>query len=116
VVAYGEDSVVEQILKQLNKLVDVIQLANLTEDEHFEREVMLIKVSPKASQQSELSAVIKAIRARELAVDDHVMILELMDTCSRLNEAMEKLSAFNVIEVVRSGAVGISSGAAALKI
>jgi len=116
VVAYGEDSVVEQILKQLNKLVDVIQLANLTEDEHFEREVMLIKVSPKASQQSELSAVIKAIRARELAVDDHVMILELMDTCSRLNEAIEKLSAFNVIEVVRSGAVGISSGAAALKI
>ena len=60
--------------------------------------------------------MINDIRARELAVDKQVMTLELIDTCSKLNEAMDKLSAFNVIEVVRSGAVGISRGAAALKI
>jgi acetolactate synthase-1/3 small subunit len=116
VVAFGEDAVVEQILKQLNKLVDVIRLADLTQDEHFEREIMLIKVSPKDSHQSELAEVIKNIQAQVLAVNDNVTTLEIMDTCSNLNAALDKLSSFNVIEVVRSGAVGISSSAATLKI
>jgi acetolactate synthase-1/3 small subunit len=116
VVAYGEDAVVEQILKQLNKLVDVIRLVDLTEDEHFEREIMLIKVSPKDSHQSELAALIKDIQAQILAVNDNVTTLEIIDTCSNLNAALDKLSSFNVIEVVRSGAVGISSSAATLKI
>ena len=116
VVAFGEDAVVEQILKQLNKLVDVIRLADLTQDEHFEREIMLIKVSPKDSHQSELAEVIKNIQAQVLAVNDNVTTLEIIDTCSNLNAALDKLSSFNVIEVVRSGAVGISSSAATLKI
>ena len=116
VVAFGEDALVEQILKQLNKLVDVIRLADLTQDEHFEREIMLIKVSPKDSHQSELAEVIKNIQAQVLAVNDNVTTLEIMDTCSNLNAALDKLSSFNVIEVVRSGAVGISSSAATLKI
>jgi acetolactate synthase-1/3 small subunit len=116
IVAHGEDAVVEQILKQLNKLVDVIRLADLTEDEHFEREIMLIKVSPKDSQQSELAALVKEVQAQVLVVNDKVTTLELLDTCSRLNEALNKLRSFNVIEVVRSGAVGISNGATTLKI
>jgi acetolactate synthase-1/3 small subunit len=77
---------------------------------------MLIKVSPKDSHQSELAEVIKNIQAQVLAVNDNVTTLEIMDTCSNLNAALDKLSSFNVIEVVRSGAVGISSSAATLKI
>ena len=116
VVAYGEDAVVEQILKQLNKLVDVIKVLNLNESEHFEREIMLIKVAPQDQQQEQLATVIESIAAEILAVSDNVTTLELMDTCSRLNQAVEKLSPFNIIEVVRSGAVGISSGSTILKI
>ena len=116
VVAHGEDAVVAQILKQLNKLVDVIRLTDLTEDEHFEREIMLIEVSPKDSHQSELAGLVKDIQAQVLAVNDNVTTLEIIDTCSNLNAALDKLSSFNVIEVVRSGAVGISSSAATLKI
>ena len=116
VVANGEDAVVEQILKQLNKLVDVIKVLNLNESEHFEREIMLIKVAPEDQQQAQLLAVIESIAAKILVADDQVTTLELMATCSSLNRAVEQLSPFNIIEVVRSGAVGISSGATTLKI
>ena len=116
VVAYGEDAVVEQILKQLNKLVDVIKVLNLNESEHFERESMLIKVAPDEPQQTQLQVVIESIAAKILVADDDVTTLELTDTCSSLNQAIAKLSPFNIIEVVRSGAVGISSGTTTLKI
>lgn len=116
VVAYGEDAVVEQILKQLNKLVDVIKVLNLNESVHFEREVMLIKVSAQAQQQEQLTTLISSIGANILAVSDNVTTLELTDTCSSLNQALDKLRPFTIVEMVRSGAVGISSGPTPLKI
>jgi acetolactate synthase-1/3 small subunit len=116
VVAQGEEQVVEQIMKQLNKLVDVIKLIDLTEDDHFEREIMLIKVEPAGSQMNSLAAVIEDIQASKLEEAGDIITLEFTDNGLKLNEALEKLEPFNVIEVVRSGAVGIGSGQTLLKI
>ena len=116
VVAQGEEQVVEQIMKQLNKLVDVIRLIDLTEDDHFEREIMLIKVEPAGSQMNSLAAVIEDIQASKLEEEGDIITLEVTDNGHKLNEALEKLEHFNVIEVVRSGAVGIGSGQTLLKI
>lgn len=116
VVAQGEEQVVEQIMKQLNKLVDVIKLIDLTEHDHFEREIMLIKVEPAGSQMNSLAAVIEDIQASKLEEEGDIITLEVTDNGHKLNEALEKLEPFKVIEVVRSGAVGIGSGQTLLKI
>lgn len=116
VVAQGEEQVVEQIMKQLNKLVDVIKLIDLTEHDHFEREIMLIKVEPSGSQMNSLAGVIEDIQASKLEEAGDIITLEVTDNGLKLNEALEKLEPFNVIEVVRSGAVGIGSGQTLLKI
>ena len=116
VVAQGEDAVVQQIIKQLNKLVDVIGVMDLTDNEHFEREIMLVKVAPKGAQEEQIKAVIQELAARLLEQNDDMMTLEITNIGLKLNEAIERLIPFNVIEVVRSGAVGIGSGGSVLRI
>jgi acetolactate synthase-1/3 small subunit len=116
VVAHGEDAVVQQIIKQLNKLVDVINLMDLTENEPFEREIMLVKIEPKGAQLDQLKVAIHELAARKLEQHENIITLEITNIGLKLNEAIERLKPYNVIEVVRSGAVGIGSGNSLLKI
>ena len=116
VVAHGEDAVVQQIIKQLSKLVDVINLIDLTEDEHFEREIMLVKIEPKGAQLDQLNVAIHELAARKLEQHENIITLELTNIGLKLNEAIERLKPYNVIEVVRSGAVVIGSGDSLLRI
>lgn len=116
VVAFGEDAIVQQIIKQLNKLVDVINLIDLTENEHFEREILLVKLSPKGAQTEDLQEIIQELAARKLEEQEEFITLEITNIGLKLNEALEKLKPYNIIEVVRSGAVGIGSATTQLKI
>ena len=116
VVAFGEDAIVQQIIKQLNKLVDVINLIDLTENEHFEREILLVKLSPKGAQTEDLQEVIQELAARKLEEQEEFITLEITNIGLKLTEALEKLKPYNIIEVVRSGAVGIGSATTQLKI
>ena len=116
VVTTGDDAVVQQIMKQLNKLVDVVKLIDLTEDEHFEREILLIKLQPEQNQLEELEIKIREVAAHQLEVRDGVYTLEITNAGQKLNEALEKLKPYRVIEVVRSGVVGIASGASVLQL
>lgn len=116
VVTRGEDAVVQQIIKQLNKLVDVINVMDLTDHEHYEREIMLVKLAPKGAQRDRVKNVIRDLSARELEVRDNLITIEITDISLKLNEAIQKLSPFNIVEVVRSGVVGISHGDSILKI
>ena len=116
VVAFGEDAIVQQIIKQLNKLVDVINLIDLTENDHFEREILLVKLSPKGAQSVDLEEIIQELAARKLEEQEEYITLEITNIGLKLNEALEKLKPYNIIEVVRSGAVGIGSGTTQLKI
>ena len=116
VVAFGEDAIVQQIIKQLNKLVDVINLIDLTENEHFEREILLVKLSPKGAQTEDLQEIIQELAARKLEEQEEFITLEISNIGLKLTEALEKLKPYNIIEVVRSGAVGIGSATTQLKI
>lgn len=116
VVAFGEDAIVQQIIKQLNKLVDVINLIDLTENEHFEREILLVKLSPKGAQTEDLQDIIQELAARKLEEQEEFITLEITNIGLKLNEALEKLKPYNIIEVVRSGAVGIGGATTQLKI
>ena len=117
IVTYGSEEIVEQITKQLNKLVDVVKLANITEAGHLERELMLIKVRADSHiLRDETKRVTDIFRGRILDVTDDTYTIELTGSGDKLDAFINALNTKCIIETVRSGATGISRGARALHV
>lgn len=116
IVTVGTERVVEQIIKQLNKLVDVVRLTDLTEVSFIEREIMLIKVRAQDAGREELKRLSDIFRGRVLDVTDSSYVLEMTGDEQKISAFMETVGAENIIEVVRSGAVGIARGEKSLKV
>ena len=109
-VTSGTEDVVEQILKQLNKLVDVVKLVDLTESAHIEREMMLIKVEAIGESRAEVKRLADIFRGNIIDVTDTSYTVELTGPGERLNAFLQALSSISILEVVRSGSMGISRG------
>jgi len=115
-VTRGSPQVIEQIVKQLNKLVDVIRLIDLNEGQAIERELMLIKVRAiGAEQRAELQRLSDIYGGRIVDVTESSYIVELTGDGAKLDAFIETVSAKRVLEVVRSGALGILRGTKALR-
>ncbi|VAW58584.1 Acetolactate synthase small subunit [hydrothermal vent metagenome] len=110
IVTSGTDEIIEQIRKQLNKLVDVVKLVDLTESEHIERELMLAKVEATGDARDEVKRLVDIFNGRVVDVTDTTYTVELTDTRDKLDSFLTSLSSIKIHEVVRSGAIGISSG------
>ena len=111
IVTTGSDNIIEQITKQLNKLVDVVKLADITDGMHIERELMLIKVNAdSATKREELKRLADVFRGRIIDVTDTTYIIELTGTNEKLNGFIDALKGQNIIETVRSGVSGIARG------
>lgn len=110
IVTSGTDEIVDQIRKQLNKLVDVVQLVDLTESEHIERELMLAKVEAVGDARDEVKRLVDIFNGRVVDVTDTTYTVEITDTRDKLDSFLTSLSSIKIHEVVRSGAIGISSG------
>ncbi len=116
-VTSGSDEIVEQIVKQLNKLIDIVKLMDLSEHSHIEREMMLIKVDvqkPGACEQ--VKRLSDIFRARIIDVTDKTYTIETTGNKSKVDAFMAALDELRVIEVVRSGTMGIARGSAALRV
>ena len=110
-VTFGDDSVIEQIIKQLNKLLDVVTVADITEAPHIEREMMLVKVEAcNGEAREEFKRMADIFRGRILDVTESIYTIELTGTGSKLDAFLEALGARKPLEVVRSGAIGIARG------
>jgi len=109
-VTSGTEDIVEQILKQLNKLVDVVKLVDLTEAPHIEREMMLIKVEAVGESRAEVKRLADIFRGNIIDVTDTTYTVELTGPGERLNAFLQSLSSISIHEVVRSGSMGISRG------
>ena len=110
IVTSGTDEIIEQILKQLNKLVDVIKLVDLTESEYIERELMLAKVEATGDARDEVKRLVDIFNGRVVDVTDSTYTVEITDTRDKLDSFLTSLSSIKIHEVVRTGAIGISSG------
>jgi len=110
IVTSGTEEIIEQILKQLNKLVDVVKLVDLTECEHIERELMLAKVEATGEARDEVKRLVDIFNGRVVDVTDTTYTVELTDTCDKLDSFLTSLSSIKIHEVVRSGAIGITGG------
>ncbi|TVQ74740.1 MAG: acetolactate synthase small subunit, partial [Chromatiaceae bacterium] len=116
-VTRGSDQVIEQITKQLNKLVDVVKLLDLTEHRHIEREMMLIKLKVQdADQRAEVMRLAEIFRGHIIDVSAATYVVELTGDSDKLDAFVESMCHFEVIEVVRSGVMGIARGDVALKL
>ena len=117
IVTSGTDAVIEQITKQLNKLVDVVKLRDLTEGKHLGRELMLVKVSASsADQKDDIKRLVDIFRGRYIDVTESTFTLELTGSTDKVDAFLEALSQAELIEVVRSGMLGIGRGKNALKL
>ena len=113
-VTSGTDEIVEQISKQLNKLVDVVKLLDLTEDTHIERELMLVKVNATGNAREEVKRLVDIYHARIVDVTDTKYTIEITGNGEKIDAFLESLSGMKIHEVVRSGLLGISRGDKAL--
>jgi len=110
-VTIGSDAVIEQINKQLEKLVDVVRIADMTMDAHIERELLLMKVKVTDGREQQLSDLIKTIGARVLDDSPETYTLELTGASDRMDEIIESIDeCAEILAVVRSGAMAIARG------
>ncbi|UCB53836.1 MAG: acetolactate synthase small subunit [Thiotrichales bacterium] len=110
IVTTGTDEIIEQINKQLNKLVDVVKLMDMTADVHIERELMLIKVNATDGERDEVKRLVDIFHGSVIDVTDTTYTIEITGNGDKLNAFMEALSSISILEVVRSGLIGISRG------
>ncbi len=110
-VTTGTEEVLAQIVSQSLKLVDVVNVDDMTSDAHAERELLLLKVGVDSARQNALESLLKTTHARTLATEPGSMIIELVDSEARLNEFIKAVSQqVDVLEVVRSGALAMLLG------
>jgi acetolactate synthase-1/3 small subunit len=109
-VTSGSDEIIEQITKQLNKLIDVVKLVDLTEGIHIEREMMLIKLRAERTMREEIKRLVDIFRGKIIDVTDTSYTVELTGAASKLNAFIEAVNDELIIEVVRTGPSGIGRG------
>lgn len=115
VVTSGSDQVIEQITKQLNKLVDVVKVVDLNEYRHIERELMLIKLTAQKEHREEAKRMVEIFRGRIIDVTENTYTIEMTGTGEKLDAFIEALDDSMILEVVRSGVSGISRGDKAIQ-
>jgi len=109
-VTSGTDEIIEQICKQLNKLVDVVKLVDLTEDTHVELELVLIKVRAKDKERDEIKRLVDIFHGQIIDLSDTTYTMEVTGDSEKIDALLEALSGIKILEVVRSGLMGIARG------
>ena len=117
IVTSGSDEVIEQITKQLNKLIEVVKLVDLSDGEHIERELMLVKVRASAvKDREEMKRMADIFRGRIIDVTDKDYTIELTGTGAKLDAFLKAIDRTAILETVRTGASGIGRGDRILRV
>ncbi|TAJ83134.1 MAG: acetolactate synthase small subunit [Gallionellaceae bacterium] len=116
IVTRGSDAVIEQIKKQLNKLIEVVAVIDLTDGDHLERELMLVKLRAQGEVREELKRMADIFRGRIIDVSDKTYTIELTGTGSKLDSFLHAIDRGLILETVRTGASGIGRGDRILKL
>lgn len=116
IVTSGSDEVIEQIYKQLNKLIEVVAVIDLSEGEHLERELMLVKVRAVGAVREEMKRMTDIFRGCIIDVSDKTYTIELTGTGHKLESFLQAIDRSLILETVRTGASGIGRGDRILKL
>ncbi|RLA42856.1 MAG: acetolactate synthase small subunit [Gammaproteobacteria bacterium] len=112
----GDDVITQQLTKQLNKLVDVVKVLDLTEGAHIERELMLLKVRASGAMREEVKRCVDIFRAQIIDVGPTTYVVQVTGKSDKLDAFIEALGDTTILEVVRSGVSGIVRGEKSMKL
>jgi acetolactate synthase-1/3 small subunit len=110
IVVSGEEIVIEQVTKQLNKLIDVIKVSDITSASSVERELALIKVNADKNSRSEIIQIVDIFRAKIVDISDTTLIIEITGDESKIQAMEEILKKFGIKEMVRTGKIVLVRG------
>ena len=116
IVTSGSDEVIEQIIKQLNKLIDVVKVLDLNDGRHIERELMIVKVKATNKYRDEVKRISDTFGGRIIEMTETTFTIEITGPTSELDDFLDSLNKLAIIETVRTGALGIGRGDRILKI
>ena len=106
----GDDKKIEQITKHLNKLIEVVKLVDLTEGNHIERELMLVKVKALGAARDEVKRTVDIFRAQIVDVTPSLYTVQITGDASKLDAFLQAMSPVGILEVARTGVSGIARG------
>jgi acetolactate synthase-1/3 small subunit len=110
ITVYEQDQPVEQVTKQLHKLINVLKIIDLDPSASVERELLLIKVKANAEARSEIMQMVEIFRAKIVDVSSEVLIIEMTGTRDKVSAFVDLLTPFGVVELMRTGHVAMSRG------
>lgn len=110
VTTVGDDRVIEQITKHLNKLIDVVKLVDLTEGNHIERELMLVKVKALGAARDEVKRTVDIFRAQIVDVSPSLYTVQITGDAGKLDAFLQTMAPVGILEVARTGVSGIARG------
>lgn len=113
---FGDEQKIEQVTKQLNKLVEVVKVVDLTEGGHVERELMLVKVKATGAGRAEIKRSTDIFRGQIVDVTPSIYTIQLAGTSDKLDAFIQALGEASILEVVRTGVCGIARGEKVLSI
>ena len=116
IVSIGSDDIIEQITKQLNKLIDIVKVVDLSEAAHIERELMLVKVRATGKDREEMKRVADIFRGHIIDVTESSYVIELTGHTSKVDAFLDAIDRTLILETVRTGVCGIGRGDRILKV
>jgi len=116
IVSIGSDDIIEQITKQLNKLIDIVKVVDLSEAAHIERELMLVKVRATGKDREEMKRVADIFRGHIIDVTESSYVIELTGNGAKLDSFLNAIDRSLILETVRTGVCGIGRGDRILKV
>lgn len=116
IVTHADQDVIEQITKQLNKLIEVVKVTDLNNSRYVERELMLVKVRAVNKDREEIVRLTDIYRGRIVDVSDKTYTIEVTGTSEKLDSFVETIEPDLILETVRTGAAGIGRGERMLRI
>jgi acetolactate synthase I/III small subunit len=115
IIVEGDDKTVEQVSKQLNKLIDVIKLKILSKESAVSRELALIKVGTQKNTRSEVIQIVEIFRANIVDVSKNALTIECAGSSEKINALIDMLKQFGIIEATRTGAIVLERGINSIK-
>ncbi|MBM4147511.1 MAG: acetolactate synthase small subunit [Lentisphaerae bacterium] len=106
----GDDRVLEQVMKQLNKLVDVVKVTDLTQRRYLNRELALIEVAAPAKSRAEIVGLADLFEAKVVSVQSGSLTIQMVGEKEKVNDLIEMLKPFKVLDVSRSGVIAVARG------
>jgi len=107
VVSVGDEGIIEQIVKQLDKLIDVVQVTNLTAAEHIERELVLVKIDVNSSSQAQIDKHIEEYAGKIVDVSKDTYTVEVVGKSQKVSDFLASIDANKILEVSRTGVTGV---------